>query len=185
MALRWLTAHCEQAEHNIRLFNHLHPQSGNTQWNDWKITILFYAALHLAHAQVVIGLTPHIYETRLMQKDKYLTQHHFFNDFINPQSKQKVKHKDVINLNVNFQSVELDPLPYIAYKNLYTASRKTRYLNGMNQFQPNDIFNGILITSFDLQQAYQNLNTIINFFATHQENRVRSIVSRLLPLNLL
>lgn len=173
----WLEAHVEQAEHNIGVFNNLHPIQGHRTHNDWKITTLFYTALHLAHAHVVIELSESVYHQALLTKQNHkLTNHRDFNSFINPHSPSGI------------QGAKLNTT-YSDYEQLYILSRKARYLEGLalnidnfdrNINQPRNANIAVInpgfcqnmewITNDDLIKSYNHTLAIISFFQINHQN---------------
>ena len=196
MAVSWLEAHIAQAEHNINLFNKLHSEAGNNGFNDWKVTVLFYTALHLAHARVVVGLPPDKYKDRMNLKDgdiqkDYLTKHHYFNDLLNPTPKltlSGVKIKTLHNSKLDWKLIELPEnfngkSIYNSYKQLYDYSRRARYLKEFNpqnnSYTKSFIADSKWINAKHLKTSVNKLQELIVFLQIHNQ----SIVDDLPTLN--
>ena len=189
MAVSWQDAHIAQAAHNINLFNQLQPQSGNNQFTDWKSTILFYTALHLVHARVVVALGENEYDRRMrlpkynnkIPKEKlYITAHNFFNQFICPIAKyQGLKYIDNPHI-ADWNVIQLDPIIYDAYFNLYGLSRQARYLDRFNSFEglkfnSDFIDNALWIKFENLEDAHLWTNQIISFLQNQNPNLVTTL----------
>lgn len=93
----------EQGKHNEALYNHLKTTFPN-QYNDWKITIIFYSAIHYLKAYAKLN------------KKTIGTSHHEI--FLNTDSH---------NRNATFP---IQKGAYTLYKDIYQYSRTARY-NGM------------------------------------------------------
>ena len=93
----------DQGQHNESLLNHLKATFPD-KYNDWKITIIFYSAIHYLKAYAALN-----------KKNIGVTHHEIF---INTDSHNK---------NATFP---IQKGAYLLYKDIYQYSRTARY-NGM------------------------------------------------------
>ena len=188
MAISWFEVRAEQALFNINLFRDLHPR---TNFNDWKVTVLFYAALQLVHCRVSLVLGS-IYDTKINDsKDKNLESHALFNDFINPIPRKdtntgRIIRENNMNKGIQFSVLELDTNTYDAYDRLYTVSRASRYHSGMDINIINRDFttNNQWITKGLLEDGIRDFNEVVSFIAKNHQADFEKAGFNLTPLNI-
>lgn len=93
--------HLKQAAHNESLLSHLEYQFP-TQYNDWKVTLVFYAALHLLRAYAV-------------------------NTGINVGGSHKELGIAMSNQGASVPNLDVDMACANNYASLYSASRQAQY----------------------------------------------------------
>jgi hypothetical protein len=96
-----MTNHLDQAKHNFNFLDYLDKSNLSDDYCDWKITVVFYTALHVMRAYT------------LFKGKSVINSHREFHDKINPEG--------IHNL------LDLDSNIFDIYLELYYASKRCRY----------------------------------------------------------
>lgn len=131
-----MTQHLQQAQHNHKFLIYLDSNELSEIYCDWKITILFYTALHLMRAFCVF------------KSVSIPENHREFHDKINPKGKKNV--------------LALPNEIFDCYFELYNQSRRTRYASGYNI----DLKNMIELNKWQYQQQKKYINKILEYLRT-------------------
>jgi len=126
--------HYRQYVKNIDLVNYLYNKDN---FFDWKVTITFYAALHLINAHI----------------DKKISSHF-------------LSHSDTLNAINPFNQIKICPVTedvYVSYKVLQSLSRRARYLSDDSE-HGKDVNIAHLISPKHLKKSFTNLKIITDFF---------------------
>lgn len=102
-----MQSHISKAEHNEKFLSFI-EENNSTDFNDWSITVSFYAALHYMKAFI----------KKKLNKSSSIKKHEDLDLLINP------------NMTSNSP---LDETTYLMYHELYTMSRTARYETQHNQ----------------------------------------------------
>ena len=137
--------HLAQARKNIDLFKKIN-QMPDTY--DWQVTIIFYAALHLANAHIV----------------KTVNLHH----------RSHGKTGAALNPYITTNPSAFDEKAYLAYLGLLGLSRRARYLCSEDDGDKNDRTHHI--SEKHLAKAIRYLNEIIKYFSVTHEHKFDKVV---------
>lgn len=134
-ALANFSAHVAQVRANINFLENLN--SVPNSW-DWKVTVCFYAAVHIVNAHLAQAANLHF------------RQHRQVDDAISPMSR--------------IVAVRLTEDVYVSYKALKNLSRRSRYL--CSDDGSGDPQQPLLTYDKHLKKALYHLNTLMEWFTS-------------------
>ncbi len=126
--------HIEQCKKNIAFYNYVNSQSDHL---DWKVTVLFYCAVHLVNAHL----------------DKKCALHYQSHDEV----------KNALNPDNILSLAKITDDAFFDYRKLQNLSRKSRYLVDVESGKNNNS-NASFIAEKDLIKAKKHYNLLVKYF---------------------